>query len=55
MIKHAEVNPGIISAIEKECGPEMAQAVLNITGPKLTDHTAVLSTTTVFNITGLLT
>ena len=49
----AEVNPGIIRAIEKECGPEIAQAVLNITGPKLTDRAAVLSTTTAFNITGL--
>jgi lipopolysaccharide/colanic/teichoic acid biosynthesis glycosyltransferase len=48
-----EINPGIIKAIEKECGVEIAQAVLNITGPKLTDRAAVLSTTTVFNITGL--
>ena len=52
--KHDEVSPGIIKAIENECGPEMARAVLNITGPKLTDRAAVLSTTTVFNITGLL-
>ena len=50
----ADVNPGMISAIEKECGPDMAKAVLNITGPKLSDHAAVLSTTTAFNITGLL-
>jgi hypothetical protein len=49
----SEVNPGMISAIEKECGPDMAKAVLNITGPKLSDHAAVLSTTTAFNITGL--
>ncbi len=31
----AEINPGIIKAIEKECGVEIAQAVLKITGPKL--------------------
>ena len=49
-----DVNPGVISAIEKECGLEMAQAVLKITGAKLTERAAVLSTTTVFNITGLL-
>jgi lipopolysaccharide/colanic/teichoic acid biosynthesis glycosyltransferase len=47
------VNPGIARAIEMECGPEMAHAVLKITGPKLTDHAAVLSTTTAFNIAGL--
>ncbi len=50
----AEVNPGIVSAIEKECGKEMTEAIINMTGHKLTDHTAVLSTTTVFNITGLI-
>ncbi|MBK7712261.1 MAG: sugar transferase [Bacteroidales bacterium] len=49
----ADVNPGIIKAIVNECGPEMAQAVLKITGPKLTDRAAVLSTTTAFNIAGL--
>ena len=43
-----EVNPGIVSSIEKECGSEMAQAIIKMTGPKLTDRTAVLSTTTVF-------
>ena len=48
-----DLNPGIVKAIENECGTEMAQAILDITGPKLTDRSAVLSTTTVFNITGL--
>ncbi len=51
---HAEISPGIIGAIEKECGKEMANAVLQITGPKLTDKAAVLSTTTLFNIKGLV-
>jgi hypothetical protein len=51
--KPPEINPGIIRAIENECGSEMTIAVLNITGPKLTDRAAVLSTTTAFNITGL--
>jgi hypothetical protein len=50
---NVEVNPGIIRAIENECGADIAAAVLKITGPKLSDHTAVLSTTTAFNITGL--
>jgi lipopolysaccharide/colanic/teichoic acid biosynthesis glycosyltransferase len=50
----ADINPGIVRAIENECGPEMARAVLKITGPNLTDRAAVLSTTTAFNITGLL-
>ncbi|MCJ7448919.1 MAG: sugar transferase [Bacteroidales bacterium] len=48
-----EVNPGIISAIEKEAGPEMAGAIIKMTGPKLSERTAVLSTTTVFNIVSL--
>lgn len=48
-----EVNPGIISAIEKEAGQDMAQAIINMTGPKLSDRTAVLSTTIIFNITSL--
>jgi hypothetical protein len=49
-----EVHPGIVDAIEKECGPEMTQAIIKMTGHKLTDHTAVLSTTTTFNIYGLV-
>jgi lipopolysaccharide/colanic/teichoic acid biosynthesis glycosyltransferase len=49
----ASINPGIVKAIEDECGSEMTRAVLKITGPKLTDRAAVLSTTTLFNITGL--
>jgi hypothetical protein len=50
----AEVNPRIVSAIEKECGSEMTQAILKMTCKKLTDHTTVLSTTTIFNITSLM-
>jgi lipopolysaccharide/colanic/teichoic acid biosynthesis glycosyltransferase len=48
-----EINPGILDAIEKECGPEMAEQVIKMTGFKLTERTAVLSTTTVFNISSL--
>jgi hypothetical protein len=51
--EHSEVNPGIALAIEKECGPEMALAILKMTCSNFTDHTAVLSTTTIFNITSL--
>lgn len=50
----AEVNPGIIRAIENECGHEMTQAIIRMTGSKLADHTSVLSTTTIFNITSLI-
>ena len=48
-----EVNPGIISAIEKEAGQDIAQAIIKMTGPKLSEQTAVLSTTTIFNISSL--
>jgi lipopolysaccharide/colanic/teichoic acid biosynthesis glycosyltransferase len=47
------VHPGILKAIENESGPEMADAVIKMTGPKLTERTAVLSTTTIFNIISL--
>lgn len=48
-----EINPGIIKRIEKECGQEMAQAIIKMTGSKINDHTAVLSTTTAFNVSNL--
>jgi lipopolysaccharide/colanic/teichoic acid biosynthesis glycosyltransferase len=48
-----EVNPGIAMAIEKESGSEMAEAIIKMTGPKLIGKTAVLSTTTIFNIASL--
>ena len=51
--EQSEVNPGIAMAIEKEYGSEMTLAILKMTCSKFTDHTAVLSTTTVFNITSL--
>jgi len=52
--EEGEINPRITVALEKECGTEMTLAILKMTGRKLTDHTAVLSTTTIFNITGLV-
>lgn len=48
-----DVHPGIIQAIEKEAGPEIAHAIIKMTSPKLTEQTAVLSTTTIFNISSL--
>ena len=51
--KIEEINPRVITAIEKETGPEMANAILKISGASLNDRTAVLSTTTVFNISNL--
>jgi hypothetical protein len=52
--EHTEVNPGIALAIEKEVGSEIALAILKMTCSNFTDHTAVLSTTTVFNINSLV-
>jgi lipopolysaccharide/colanic/teichoic acid biosynthesis glycosyltransferase len=49
----SEINPRVFNAIENECGYEMANAVINIAGTRLNDRTAVLSTTTIFNITNL--
>jgi hypothetical protein len=46
----SQVNPGIAHAIEKEVGAEIARAILKMTSINFTDLTAVLSTTTVFNI-----
>lgn len=50
---NSEVNPGIVTAIENEAGKEMAEAIIKMTGPKLSENTAVLSTTTIFNIQSL--
>jgi lipopolysaccharide/colanic/teichoic acid biosynthesis glycosyltransferase len=49
----AEINPRILNAIESEIGRELAQAILKMTGTRLNNRTAVLSTTTLFNITNL--
>jgi len=47
------VNPSILNSIEKECGSEMTDAIIRLAGDKLRGKTAVLSTTTVFNIFSL--
>jgi hypothetical protein len=49
-----DVDAGIIKAIESECGVAMAEAVVTMTCNNLTEHTAVMSTTTIFNITSLI-
>ena len=51
--ERTEVNPDIALAIEREVGSEIALAILRMTCSNFTDHTAVLSTTTIFNITSL--
>jgi Bacterial sugar transferase len=51
---YSEVNPGIAIAIEKECGSDMALAILKMTCSNFTERTAVLSTTTTFNINSLI-
>lgn len=52
--EHAEVNPRIALSIERECGSDMALAILRMTCSNFTDRMAVLSTTTIFNITSLV-
>jgi lipopolysaccharide/colanic/teichoic acid biosynthesis glycosyltransferase len=49
----SEIHAGIMKAIERESGPEIAEAIISMTGPKLSERTAVLSTTTIFNIESL--
>lgn len=49
----AEINPHVVAIIEEEAGKEMADAIIEMTGPNLDQRTAVMSTTTVFNITSL--
>jgi lipopolysaccharide/colanic/teichoic acid biosynthesis glycosyltransferase len=48
-----EINPRIVDQIEKECGRGLADAVIKMTGNKINARTAVLSTTTTFNIISL--
>jgi lipopolysaccharide/colanic/teichoic acid biosynthesis glycosyltransferase len=50
---NAEVNPRIRKTIEEEVGQEITKAILDMTSHKITERTAVLSTTTLFNIAGL--
>ncbi len=49
----AEINPKVLGAIEMECGTEMAHAIIKMTGTRLNDRTAIVSTTTLFNISNL--
>ena len=49
----ADIDPKVRGAIEREAGTDMARAIINMTGTKLNARTAVLSTSTVFNITNL--
>jgi lipopolysaccharide/colanic/teichoic acid biosynthesis glycosyltransferase len=50
---NSDVHPSIIRALERECGPEMTKSILKLTSRKLNENAAVLSTTSLFNITGL--
>ncbi len=52
-ITEEEINPRVIRAIEREAGGEMARAIMKIAGLRLNRKTAVISTTTIFNITNL--
>jgi lipopolysaccharide/colanic/teichoic acid biosynthesis glycosyltransferase len=47
------IDPRVLLAIDKECGTEMARAVIKMSGARVNARTAVLSTTTIFNITNL--
>jgi lipopolysaccharide/colanic/teichoic acid biosynthesis glycosyltransferase len=48
-----EAKPSVVSKIEKECGPDMAKAVAGVAGGRLNGKSAVLSTTSIFNIHSL--
>lgn len=48
-----DINPVIINSLMKECGADLTHAVIEMTGNKFTEKTAVLSTTTIFNISSL--
>lgn len=48
-----EINTGVLNTIEREAGPDIARAIVEMTGPNLNGHTAVLSTTTIFNVESL--
>lgn len=50
----AGVPPSIFRALEKECGCEMTTRILKIMSGNLSERTAILSTTSVFNINGLV-
>jgi lipopolysaccharide/colanic/teichoic acid biosynthesis glycosyltransferase len=52
-VTEEEINPRVIKAIEGEAGSEMAHAIMQIAGTRLNNKTAVVSTTTIFNITNL--
>lgn len=47
------INPRVLLAIEKEIGPDKAREIIKMCGGKLNGKTAVLSTTTIFNISSL--
>jgi len=48
-----EVKPSVVTTIEKECGREMAKAVAEMSGSRLNGKSAILSTTSIFNIHSL--
>jgi lipopolysaccharide/colanic/teichoic acid biosynthesis glycosyltransferase/ubiquinone/menaquinone biosynthesis C-methylase UbiE len=48
-----EINPRVIAAIAREVGKDMTGAILRMAGTRLNERTAVVSTTTVFNIANL--
>lgn len=47
------INPRVLLAIERESGPDAVREIIRMCGGKLNGKTAVLSTTTVFNISNL--
>ena len=50
---NTDAHPSIIRALERECGTDMTKSILRLTSVKLNENAAVLSTTSLFNITGL--
>ena len=48
------IHPNIIKALKNECGQEQTETIIRMTGAKLAGQTAILSTTSIFNLNGLI-
>lgn len=49
----SQINPRIITALEKECGKEITREILRMAGTEIGERTSIVSTTTSFNIDSL--
>ena len=49
-----KVHPNVVKALKDECGRKETEAIIQMIGNKLAGQTAILSTTSKFNINGLI-